>query len=199
MNPGGTPPRLVLASTSPYRRALLERLGVPFEVHEPRVVEDAYKREAVSPRSLAERLAEAKATSLGDVVPDANVIGSDQVVAFQGEVFGKPGDAEGAVAQLLALSGRTHELLTAFAVARGGRVLARHTDVTRLRMRPLDREALGRYVEADRPFDCAGSYKLERRGVTLFDRIESDDQSAVTGLPLIALTGVLRDLGYPIP
>ena len=100
--------------------------------------------------------------------------------------------------QLRAMSGKSHELITSIAVWNGGRLIA-HTDVTTLTMRRLTRGEVERYVEADSPLDCAGSYKLEARGIALFERIDSSDHSAVTGLPLIALTTILRGLGYPIP
>ena len=189
---------LVLASTSPYRRELLGRLGVPFRCRAPLVDEEALKRDDLEPRALAEYLARAKATSLGAEEPQATLVGGDQLVAIDGRVLGKPGSIEGAVEQLLALAGRAHELITALAVWHGGRVVV-HTDVTTLWLRPLARAEIERYVAADRPLDCAGSYKLEARGITLFERIDSRDHSAITGVPLIALTSILRDLGYRIP
>jgi septum formation protein len=189
---------LVLASTSPYRRALLERLGVPFRCRAPRMDEEALKDPALSPRALAERLARAKAASLVGDQPGAVIVGSDQLVAFEGRVHGKPVTSERAVEQLLAMSGQPHELITAMAVAADGRWFE-HTDVTTLWMRPLDRDEVTRYVATDRPLDCAGAYKLEQRGITLFERIESLDHTAITGLPLIALTGLLRTLGFKIP
>lgn len=191
-------PDLVLASTSTYRRALLERLGVPFRAVAPLVDEEALKDPALSPVALAARLARAKAESLADVERDSVVIGSDQLVAFEGRIFGKPGDAVGATEQLLTMAGRTHELVTAVAVWHRGRTIE-HTDVTTLWMRPLSREEVERYVAADRPFNCAGGYKLEERGITLFERIESADHTAITGLPLIAVTTILRGLGVAIP
>jgi septum formation protein len=193
-------PGLVLASTSPYRRALLERLGLPFRCRAPLCDESALQQEwsGLDPVRLSEELAWAKASSLDEEEPDSTIVGCDQVVSFGGQIFGKPGTAERAVDQLASLSGRTHELVTALAVLHRGEEF-RHTDVTRLRMRTLTREELKRYVDADRPFDCAGSYKLESRGIVLFDRIESEDHSAITGLPLMALVTILRVLGFPIP
>ena len=191
---------LVLASTSPHRRALLERLGVPFRCRVPLADEEALKREAegLEPDDLASSLATAKAASLKEFEPGATLIGSDQVVAIEGHVFGKPGSVEVARRQLTALSGRTHELFTALAVIKGDRIV-RHVDRTCLRMRMLDAGAIARYVEADRPLDCAGAYMIERLGITLFERIEAEDHTAIVGLPLIALTTILRDLGHPIP
>jgi septum formation protein len=191
---------LVLASTSPYRRALLERLGIPFRCRPPLVIEEAIKSQSpgLDPRSLAERLARAKASSLIDLEPDATLIGSDQLVALDGRILGKPGSIASAEAQLADLAGRTHELITALVVWQHGDIIS-HIDSAKLTMRPLTTAEIARYVAADHPIDCAGSYKLEARGISLFERIDSADQSAITGLPLIALTTILRGLGYPIP
>jgi septum formation protein len=191
-------PELILASTSPYRRALLARLGVPFRCVAPAVDEGALGDPSLSPRALAQRLARAKAERVAAAAPDAVVIGGDQLVSFEGRVFGKPGDAGRAADQLAVMAGRPHELITAVSVVHPGGAFD-HTDVTTLWMRPLTRPEVERYVAADRPFDCAGSYKLEQRGVALFERIESADHTAITGLPLIALTTVLRGLGFAIP
>ena len=191
-------PAVILASTSPYRRQLLERLGVPFAAIAPACDEEALKRPDLTPRALAESLARAKADSLVPGHPLAAIIGGDQVATIDGRILGKPGTAAKAAEQLALLAGRTHELITAIVVRHGAQAHA-HTDVTRLTMRRLDRAQIERYVAADRPLDCAGSYKLECRGVALFERIESDDHSAITGLPLIALTRILTGLGFAIP
>jgi septum formation protein len=144
------------------------------------------------------KLALTKALSLADEEPDAAIIGCDQLVSFEGNVFGKPGTPDRAVAQLAAMAGHRHELITALVVVQDSDIL-QHTDITRLWMRPLSHEAIERYVAADQPLDCAGSYKLESRGITLFERIESEDHTAITGLPLIALVTILRNLGFVIP
>lgn len=202
MTPDDPSPSLILASTSVYRRGLLERLGLPFRCMAPLCDESALQREAselgLEPRAIAERLARFKAASLTPQVPGGTIIGCDQLVSLEGRIFGKPGSLDRAVDQLEAMSGRTHELITAMVVIRGDEML-RHTDITRLRMRPLSRESIERYVGADRPTDCAGSYKLESRGIALFERIESEDHTAITGLPMIALISILRDLGYQTP
>ena len=189
---------LILASTSPYRRALLERLGVPFRSVAPGVDEDAIKGLGLTPLEVAERLARAKAEARAGDWPGATLIGSDQVVAFEGRTLGKPGSLAAAIGQLEAMAGQSHELITAMAVRHRGRVVT-HTDVTTLWMRPLGREEIARVVAADRPIDCAGGYKLEGRGIALFERIESADQTAIVGLPLIALATILRGFGYPVP
>ncbi|GAC1472690.1 MAG: nucleoside triphosphate pyrophosphatase [Isosphaeraceae bacterium] len=189
---------LVLASTSPYRRALLQRLGIPFRWRAPLIDEEELKSPSLSPHALSSRLARAKAQSLIDAEPGAVLIGSDQVVSLDGQILGKPGNADRAIDQLLALSGGPHEVITSMCVYEQG-TFQEHTDVTTLWMRALDRASVERYVAADLPWDCAGSYKLEARGIVLFERIESADHSAVSGLPLIALTSILRRLGFPIP
>lgn len=196
------PSTLILASTSRYRRALLERLGLPFTAVAPACDEDALKDPRLAPQALAEFLAEAKAASIAMQQPTAVVIGSDQLAAVEVDgrwiILGKPGTTEKAVDQLALLCGRTHVLITAMVVARGSERW-RHTDITRLTMRRPDRAALERYVAADQPLDCAGAYKLECRGITLFETIDSADASAITGLPLLALTRILAGLGYAIP
>jgi len=195
-------PDLLLASTSRYRAALLSRLGLPFRCLAPACDEETLKRPELAPQALSEMLALAKAHSLVATYPAATIIGGDQVAAIEEDggwrILGKPGSAPAAVDQLARLAGRTHLLFTAIAVLHRGTVL-RHTDVTALRMRALAHHQLARYVEADQPFDCAGSYKLESRGIALFERIDSGDHSAITGLPLIALAGMLSGLGYAVP
>jgi septum formation protein len=189
---------LVLASTSPYRRALLTRLGVPFRCVAPLFEETSIPPLGRSPRELAELLADGKAASVAACEPAATVIGCDQVVALDGNLFSKPHSQSKAIDQLQAMAGRTHELITALVVLDSGRSF-RHTDVTRMRMRPLSTAEIERYVTHDQPLDCAGSYKLEERGILLFKTIETEDHTAITGLPLIALTTILRELGFTIP
>jgi septum formation protein len=202
-DPGAAPrahsPELVLASTSVYRRTLLERLGVPFRWRAPLFHEDSLNKDReTDPRTLAETLAHAKAMSLVEVEPNAVIVGCDQVVAFGGRVFGKPGSVDRAIAQLSVMAGQTHQLITALVVVCGD-IAFRHTDVTTLKMRPLSPAAIERYIAADQPLDCAGAYKLECCGIALFERIDSADHSAITGLPLIALVTILCQLGYEIP
>jgi septum formation protein len=190
-------PLLLLASTSSYRRALLERLGVPFEIRPPDVDESSIKSTwKGSPLGLVRHLARAKAESVAE--RGAVVIGSDQIAVLDGRILGKPGSAAAAVEQLMLLSGRSHDLITAIAIASAGKI-EEEVNVTRLTMRPLSAAEIERYVAADMPTDCAGSYKLESRGITLFEAIESDDHTAIVGLPLIALTSILRNLGYRVP
>lgn len=196
--PVASPPPLILASTSRYRRQLLDRLGLAYTAVPPACDEEVLKDPALTPQALAEHLAEAKAASLVAAHPTAVIIGGDQICAVGDEILHKPGTAERAVAQLLRLAGREHRLITAMVVARGAHRW-RHTDITTLRMRTLSRAELERYVAADQPLDCSGAYKLEQRGVALFERIDSADHNAIIGLPLIALCGILRAIDYEIP
>ena len=189
---------LVLASTSPYRRALLERLGLPFRCRSPDCDEGALQGRLADPITLAETLACEKAESVARIEPAGVVIGGDQVVECEGRILGKPGSIERAVDQLSRLQGRAHRLVTAMAVWSEGRMI-RHTDLTTLVMRPLTHAAIERYVIAELPLDCAGAYKLESRGIALFERIETEDHTAVTGLPLVALASILIRLGFELP
>jgi septum formation protein len=187
---------LILASTSPYRRALLERLGVPFEVVRPAASEDYLAREM--PRDRALRLSGAKAKAVASQRPDAVVIGSDQVAALGSRVLDKPGDAKNCKAQLALLSGNTARFHTGCAVMFNGERLI-HLDTTSVVFRALSREEIERYVERERPFDCAGGFKAEALGVALFDSIETRDPTALVGLPLIWLASALRSLGFSLP
>ena len=190
--------RLVLASTSPYRRALLERLGLPFECAAPAT--DETSRPGESARELAQRLARLKAESVAARHPDGIVIGSDQVAARGADLLGKPGSVERCIEQLARSSGREVEFLTAVHVldARSGRGES-HVDRTLVRFRTLGRDEIERYVTADRPLDCAGGFKAESLGIALFERIESEDPTGLTGLPLIWLCGALRRAGIAVP
>lgn len=187
---------LILGSTSVYRKALLQQLGLPFQAMKPLFDEETFKASDLAPRDLAEALAFHKAESLK--ATDRIVIGGDQLVAHQGQILGKPHAREKAIAQLLSMQGQTHELITAICVF-DGEACMRHTDITRLSMKTLSREQIERYVDLDTPFDCAGSYKIEKHGLMLFDKIESQDFSAIQGLPLLALSQILNKSGFSIP
>jgi septum formation protein len=192
-----TPCPLVLASSSRYRRALLERFGLPFECSAPDIDEAPQGDE--TPSALALRLAETKARAVARQRPGALVIGSDQVAQLDGALLGKPGDAATARDQLARASGREVEFLTAVALVdgRNGAVL-RHVDRTVVQFRPLDPAEIAAYVERDRPLDCAGSFRSEGLGVVLFERISSEDPTALVGLPLIALARMMRQAGIEI-
>ncbi len=192
------PPRLVLASTSRYRRELLARLGLPFDTASPRADETPLPGE--TPAATALRLSAEKARSVAARFPGALIIGSDQVADCDGEPVGKPGDHERAVAQLTRLSGRTVVFHTGIALldtATGDCRLAL-VDV-RSTFRELAADEIEAYLRRERPYDCAGSVKSEALGIALFERIESDDPSALVGLPLIRLASMLRDAGVRVP
>jgi septum formation protein len=187
--------RLVLASTSRYRRELLARLGLEFECASPGVDETARAEE--SPDVLALRLAQAKAAAVAATIEGpALVIGSDQSLALDGRILGKPGSVDVACAQLAAASGRRVRFHTAVVVIRtDDKRQAAHLDATDVEFRRLDSETIRRYVERERPLDCAGSFKSEGLGIALFERIDNADPTALIGLPLIATARMLRDMG----
>lgn len=190
-------PPLVLASTSRYRRELLARLQWPFEVAGPDIDETALAGEA--PAQTALRLAEAKAGAVARIRSNALVIGSDQVADCDGIALSKPGGHAEAVRQLTALSGRTIVFHTALAVvnAVSGRVQRECVDVTS-RFRTLTPAQIDAYLQRERPYDCAGAVKSEALGIALFDEIASEDPTALIGLPLIALTRMLRSEGIDV-
>lgn len=188
------PTPLILASTSRYRRELLERLRLPFRVEAPGVDETPIAGEA--PAALAERLALAKAREVSARHPDAVVIGSDQVADLAGTPVGKPGSHDRAVLQLRAMSGRTVQFHTAVAVLRPAAGVERvQRVVVRVRFRELGEAEIEAYLHAERPYDCAGSAKSEGLGIALLDAIESDDPTALIGLPLIVTARLLREAG----
>lgn len=189
---------LILASTSPYRHELLSRFGLPFECVAPNVNEQEVANTVSKPHELAVTLALRKAHAVSQRFPEAVVVGSDQVVDLDGSVLGKPGTTDSAEAQLLMLCGKQHRLQTAVAVVRKSET-CHFLNTTTLWMRPLTRDEVRRYVAQDRPLDCAGSYKIERAGIALFERIDCDDFTAIMGLPLLQLAVHLRTLGYEIP
>lgn len=186
---------LVLASTSRYRRELMDRLGVPYEARAP--LYDEEHDLGLVPDDLVQELARRKAESLAAACPDALVIGADQVAELDGAVLLKPGSVDAAVAQLRSLAGRTHRLLTGVAVhdPRSGRTEVA-LDVHRMTMRPLGEPALRAYVERDRPVDCAGAYKVECAGVALFEAMEGRDFTAIVGLPLTVVVTLLGRFGF---
>lgn len=188
---------LVLASTSRYRRELLERLRLPFTVARPDADESPLPGER--PADLARRLAEAKAREVAGRHPGAWVLGSDQVADRDGQPLGKPGDRDTALAQLLAASGREVRFHTAFCLVRDDEPILAGLDLTRVRFRALAEPEILRYLDAEQPYDCAGSFKCEGLGISLFEAIENRDPTALVGLPLIAVAAALRQAGYRLP
>lgn len=192
-----SPRRIILASTSSYRRALLERLGIPFECADPRTDETTRPGEAASATAL--RLAQAKARAVASNYPDALIIGSDQVASCEGARLDKPGNHANAVRQLTAMSGKTARFDTAVALldSSSGKLDTKVVacDVT---FRQLNAQQIERYLRLEKPYDCAGSAKVEGLGITLIERIETEDPTSLIGLPLIALTQMLADAGAPV-
>jgi septum formation protein len=192
------PQRLVLASGSRYRKELLARLGLPFEVSVPDVDESAKAEE--SPADTALRLAVSKAKAIQATQRDALIIGSDQVASCDGQRFGKPGSHENARRQLLELSGKTAQFDTAVAL-----LDARHAGLQtrivpcRVTFRALDEALIERYLQKEKPYDCAGAAKAEGLGIALIARIETEDPTSLIGLPLIALSEMLRNAGVSVP
>jgi septum formation protein len=205
LNPAVTslPPALILASTSPYRRELLGRLGLPFTVQRPNVDERPVAGE--QPQARAERLALAKAFAVTSGLPRSAagsvvVIGADQVAACGELILEKPGNAEAARAQLRAQSGRSVRFFSAVAVVHTGRGTNDcFTDLTTVVMRKLSDAEIDAYIASDKPFDCAGSLRSEALGISLCERIESQDPTGLIGLPLIRLAAALRACGYALP
>ena len=198
-----SPPPLILGSTSVYRRELLTRLQIPFECHSPGVDETPLPGERA--RDLVGRLARLKAQAVAKRYPEAWVIGSDQVAvltdATQHErILGKPGTTAKCIEQLQACSGQTLNFVTAVAVVhRPMDALVEFVDTTRVVYRKLDPATIERYVTRESPLDCAGGFKSEALGITLCEAIEGSDPTALIGLPLIRLCGVLRDAGFDLP
>lgn len=190
--------RLILASTSPTRMAMLEAAGVPFEARPPRVDEDSlkdgFRQQGITPRDLADALAEAKAVALSRRDPEALVLGCDQIaVTEDGNLLDKPGSREGLRIQLDQLRGSTHKQLSAAVVAEGGRPVWRHVDEARLTMRDFSDDFLDSYVDAEGEASagCVGGYRIEAMGVQLFSRIEGSHYT-ILGMPLLPVLDYLR-------
>lgn len=189
-------PELILASTSPYRQACLRRLGLPFAIRAPQVAESRQLGE--SPLEMALRLARAKAMAVAATAPQVVVIGGDQVLDVNGRDFGKPGDAGSAIAQLQHLSGRKGIFHCGTCVRHGEREWL-HSVPTTVQWRNLSQAEIQAYVTREPSFGSAGAAQLEGLGITLVDSMTSADPSAILGMPLIYLSGILRELGYPLP
>lgn len=192
------PQTLVLASTSPFRRELLGRLRLAFQTFSPNVDESPEPDEP--PRRLVARLAEAKARAGAQAFADALIIGSDQVAVLDGRILGKPGSHEAARAQLQALSGQTVTFLTGLCLLNAATGHAQTlVEPFEVKFRELDAERIERYLRAEQPYHCAGSFKSEALGITLFERMSGNDPTALIGLPLICLTDLLASEGIILP
>lgn len=190
-----TAPTIVLASSSPYRRDLLNRFLDQYEVVDPEV--DERNDQDLGPADLVAYLARKKAETVASNERKSLVIGADQLAALEGQVLGKPGTHAKAVEQLLAASGQTVTFLTAVCILDPvGRARYEHTDKTIVRFRQFDRRLADAYLRHDEPYDCAGSFKVEGAGFVLFDSVRTDDPTALVGLPMIWVADRLRQLGY---
>lgn len=189
---------IILASQSPYRKRLLERLHLTFQCVPSDLDESPWHQKKIPAADMATQLAMAKAKHVLGSFPNDIIIGADQVVHLKGVSLTKPGTPEKAFEQLMSLSGQTHELVTATAVLFGGRTF-QILDRSRISLRRLEEAEAKRYIEIDQPWDCVGSIKFEALGVSLVEKIETQDPSAIEGLPLIGLSNVLRQLGVHVP
>lgn len=199
--------KLILASTSPYRAELLSRLDLSFEAVDSRIDEDGYKDKINDPLELARTLAYQKAKSVFNNSPNSFVIGGDQVSLIPAQessnkeaaVLGKPGNFENAVNQIKKLQGRTHQLVTCVCVLGPEEFRDDIEDITSLTMRKLSPSEIESYVKKEEPYNCAGSYKIESLGIALFDKVQTNDSTAIVGLPLIELSKTLRKAGFKLP
>ena len=190
--------QLILGSTSPSRKALLEKLNVPFITDSPQTDESPHDGE--SPAQLVQRLAEAKARDVGRRYPDALIIGSDQVACVDSEIVGKPGNRKNAITQLSAANGKAVVFYTGLCLFDSATGESRvGMEPFTVRFRALSIEQIERYVDHEQPFNCAGSFKSEGFGITLFSALEGRDPNALIGLPLILLIEMLEEQGVTLP
>ena len=191
-------PRIILASSSSYRRGLLDRFLDSYETITPDV--DESNDQGLAPAELATYLARKKAEAIAINARNALIIGADQLAVRDDQVLGKPGDHQKAVEQLLAASGKAVTFLTAVCILDPvSRTRFEHTDVTTVHFRQFDLRLVEAYLRHDEPYDCAGSFKLEGAGFVLFDSVKTDDPTALIGLPMIWLADRLLQLGYLLP
>lgn len=189
---------IVLASQSPYRKLQLENFGLKFTAVKPKIDEDALKK--IGPQDLKDLtvfLAKAKAESLATDYPDSIILGSDQLAALNNERLDKPGSFAQAKLQLNKMQGKPHELITSLAVTHKGQTLI-YTDVTEIALKTLSDNMIEAYLETDKPFDCAGSYKIEKAGLGLVASIKSQDPSAIQGLPMMSLVKAFEHMNIPL-
>jgi len=192
------PMQLILASQSPYRQKQLNDFGLTFLAEKPNVDESALKvKSSSTSEELSRELARAKALSLSTRYPKGLILGGDQIVDLDGKRLDKPGDFNGALAQLRTLSGKRHRLITSLALWYQG-VVHEMTDITWIQMRTLDEVTIRQYLALDQPFDCAGSYKVERAGLSLIAHLQTQDPSAIQGLPLIGFVNLLESFSLSL-
>lgn len=192
--------KIVLGSTSKYRRDQLGTLGIPFESLKPMFDEDSVKHQIVAdlkhPHKIAQKLSYEKGASLAKA--DAITISGDQLIALEGDILGKPGTAEKAIEQLMRMQGKSHELVTACTVFDGLKAIE-ILNITHITLKPLSLAQITTYVNTDQPLDCAGSYKIEKHGIQLIESLKTDDFTAIQGLPLLSLAKVFNSLNISIP
>jgi septum formation protein len=189
---------IILASTSVYRQQQLERLQVPFTTAAPDVDESELKVQGLDHQQLSRELSLLKARDVSATNPNAIVIGGDQVASFNGTVLSKPMTKDKAFAQLKALAGNQHQLITSLAIIANGEEYL-HTCIATMQMRELTDEQIARYIDIDEPFYCCGSYRLEALGISLFASIECDDYTSIIGIPLMWTAKTLTQLGVSVP
>jgi septum formation protein len=193
---------IILASTSQYRKEQLQRLNIEFEAIDPSFDETAYKNDIADHTELSRQLALGKARAVASNPKyqhgDPIVIGGDQVASFDGRILSKPLSNENAIKQLIALSGKQHTLITSICVLAGESEYL-HTNTATMTMRELSSEQIERYVTIDQPLYCCGAYKLEALGISLFERVECSDYSAIVGIPLMWTAKKLTELGVVVP
>lgn len=190
--------KVILASTSSYRKQQLERLNISFSTMTPNVDEEPLKSEKLDHVQLSRKLSLLKARAIGDSNSDTTVIGGDQVASFNGEILSKPKTKEKAFEQLKLLSGNQHQLITSLAIMSEGKEYI-HTCIAEMNMRKLPDEQIKRYIEVDEPLQSCGSYRLEALGISLFEKIDCDDFSSIVGIPLMWTASTLSKLGIPVP
>ncbi len=188
--------KLILASSSPYRRQLLERLGLPFECISPEIDETPIEGEV--PEQLAKRLAMEKAQCIAEQYPDAVVVGSDQVAWLEGRQLHKPGNAQTNIQQLMACSGKTATFFTGLALYQNKGIRQATVERYEARFRHLSRDQIEHYVEREQAFHCAGGFKMEGLGIALFEHLRGDDPNTLIGLPLIRLCAMLEEAGLQV-
>jgi septum formation protein len=198
MSPVPAPPRLVLASTSPFRREILQKLAIPFDAAAPDTDETMMDKE--SPEALVSRLAESKARAVAHDWPNALIIGSDQVACVDGEILGKPGNRQNAMQQLTQAAGKAVTFYTGLCLLNSGSQQAQIScELFKVYFRQLNEAQIARYLDHEQPFNCAGSFKSEGMGITLFSKLEGDDPNTLIGLPLIRLVEMLGNEGVKLP
>lgn len=189
--------KLILASSSAFRQNQLKQLGIAFTSISPDVDEEQIKTQKISPFEVSRQLSVLKAQTIAKDHIDTIVIGADQVLDFDGEIFSKPGTHEKAIAQLQKLSGKSHKLITSYALVLNDRIYV-DSVVSIMTMKKLTLEQITKYVDVDSPLFSCGSYKLETLGIALFDKIDCPDHSAIIGLPLMSLTRALEEFGLSV-